>query len=145
LASWYKLIDYLRFYVPLKNFSLIWRRHHCRWRAANFGLCSALRAFEQVGIFIMSHLLWHGTSVFSSLIRRTTPFSRQHTRGVEGDVNEGVLFVYSVCVKCVLWGYANQSSLIFRFQQSVCIRRHSIAVLWSDLLYNIFTCISYSL
>jgi hypothetical protein len=20
----------LRFYVPLKNFSLIWRRHHCR-------------------------------------------------------------------------------------------------------------------
>jgi hypothetical protein len=31
------LIDYLRFYVPLKNFSLIWRRHHCRWRAAKFG------------------------------------------------------------------------------------------------------------
>jgi hypothetical protein len=26
--------DYLRFYVPLKNFSLIWRRHH--WRAAKF-------------------------------------------------------------------------------------------------------------
>jgi hypothetical protein len=25
-----RLIDYLRFYVPLKNFSLIWRRHHCR-------------------------------------------------------------------------------------------------------------------
>jgi hypothetical protein len=24
------LIDYLRFYVPLKNFSLIWRCHHCR-------------------------------------------------------------------------------------------------------------------
>jgi hypothetical protein len=30
------LIDYLRFYIPLKNFSLIWRRHHCRWRAAKF-------------------------------------------------------------------------------------------------------------
>jgi hypothetical protein len=30
----------------------------------NIGLCSALRAFEQVGIFIMPHLLWHGTSVF---------------------------------------------------------------------------------
>jgi hypothetical protein len=26
------LIDYLRFYVPLKNISLIWRRHHCRWK-----------------------------------------------------------------------------------------------------------------
>jgi hypothetical protein len=25
-----RLIDYLRFYVPLKNCSLIWRRHHCR-------------------------------------------------------------------------------------------------------------------
>ena len=31
-----RLIDYLWFYVPLKNFSLIWRRHHCRWRAAKF-------------------------------------------------------------------------------------------------------------
>jgi hypothetical protein len=30
------LIDYLGFYVQLKNFSLIWRRHHCRWRAAKF-------------------------------------------------------------------------------------------------------------
>jgi hypothetical protein len=28
------------------------------------GLCSALRAFEQGGIFIVSHLLWQGTSVF---------------------------------------------------------------------------------
>jgi hypothetical protein len=28
------------------------------------GLCSALRAFEQGGIFIVPHLLWHGTSVF---------------------------------------------------------------------------------
>jgi hypothetical protein len=35
LVNW--LIDWLRFYVPLKNFSLIWRRHHYRWRAANFG------------------------------------------------------------------------------------------------------------
>jgi hypothetical protein len=35
--NWKKwLIDYLRFYVPLKNISLIWRRHHYRWRAAKF-------------------------------------------------------------------------------------------------------------
>ena len=26
----------LEFFVPLENFSLIWKRHHCRWRAANF-------------------------------------------------------------------------------------------------------------
>jgi hypothetical protein len=32
LIDW--LIDYLLFYVPIKNFSLIWRRHHCLWRAA---------------------------------------------------------------------------------------------------------------
>jgi hypothetical protein len=30
----------------------------------NLGLCSALRAFGQGGIFIVPHLLWHGTSVF---------------------------------------------------------------------------------
>jgi hypothetical protein len=28
------LIDYLLFYVPLKNFSLTWRRHQYRWRTA---------------------------------------------------------------------------------------------------------------
>jgi hypothetical protein len=30
----------------------------------NLRLCSALRAFEQEGIFIVPHLLLHGTSVF---------------------------------------------------------------------------------
>jgi hypothetical protein len=30
----------------------------------NLGLCSAPRAFKQGGIFIVPHLLWHGTSVF---------------------------------------------------------------------------------
>jgi hypothetical protein len=30
------LIDYLLFYVPLKIFSIIGRRHHCRWRTAKF-------------------------------------------------------------------------------------------------------------
>jgi hypothetical protein len=30
----------------------------------NLGLCSALMAFEQGGIFIVPHLLWHGALVF---------------------------------------------------------------------------------
>jgi hypothetical protein len=30
----------------------------------NLGFCSVLRAFEQGGIFNVTHLLWHGTSVF---------------------------------------------------------------------------------
>jgi hypothetical protein len=64
-----RLIDYLLFYVPLKNISLIWRRHHFRWRAANLGLCSVLRAFEQGGIFI-------GVARDLGFIRRTAPFSR---------------------------------------------------------------------
>jgi hypothetical protein len=55
----------------------------------NLGLCSALRAFEQGGIFIVPHLLWHGTSIFSvSSDRRTAPFSRllRHTRGCERSI-----------------------------------------------------------
>jgi hypothetical protein len=30
----------------------------------NFGVCSALRAFEHGGIFIVPHLLWHRATVF---------------------------------------------------------------------------------
>ena len=47
----------LEFCVPLENFLLIWRRHHCRWRAANFDQCSALPAIEQWGFFSVPHLL----------------------------------------------------------------------------------------
>jgi hypothetical protein len=55
------LIDYLLFYVPLKNISLIWRRLTiASERLQNLGL----RAYEQGGIFIVPFLLWHGTSVF---------------------------------------------------------------------------------
>jgi hypothetical protein len=50
------LIDYLLFYIPLKNFS-----HGdvtiTDEALQNLGLCSALRAFEQGGIFIVPHLL----------------------------------------------------------------------------------------
>jgi hypothetical protein len=49
----------------------------------NLGLCSALRAFEQGGIFIVPRLLRHGTSVFPV---SSAPFSRllRHTRGCGG-------------------------------------------------------------
>jgi hypothetical protein len=50
------LIDYLRFYVPLKNFLLI-DVTITGEELQNLGLCSALRAFEQGGIFIVPHLL----------------------------------------------------------------------------------------
>ena len=57
------LVCFLEFIVQLENFSLIWRRHYCRWRAANFNLCSALMAIGQWGFFSVRHLLGHGTSV----------------------------------------------------------------------------------
>jgi hypothetical protein len=45
-----RLIDYLLFYVPLKNFSLTWRRKHIAGEELqNFGLYLAFRAFEQGG------------------------------------------------------------------------------------------------
>ena len=56
----------LEFFVPFENFSLIWRRHHCRRRAANFDLCSALLVrlgIEQWEFFSVPHLLRHGASV----------------------------------------------------------------------------------
>jgi hypothetical protein len=46
------LIDYLWFYVPLKNLSLEGLQ-----KLQNLGLCSALMAIEQEGIFIVPHLL----------------------------------------------------------------------------------------
>ena len=59
---------FVEFFVPLENFSLIWRRHHtiCRWWAVNFDLCSDLMVTEQWGFFILSHLLWHQASVYNT-------------------------------------------------------------------------------
>ena len=55
--------------VPLLNFSLIWRRHHYRWRAANFDLCSAIMAIEQWEFFSVPHLLWYEASVYNGHLR----------------------------------------------------------------------------
>ena len=58
----------LEFIVPFKNFSLIWRGHHCRWSAA-FDLCSTLMAIEQWGFFNLPHLLQIGASVYNGHLR----------------------------------------------------------------------------
>ena len=57
------------FFCLTREFSLVWRRHHCRWRAADFVLCSALSAIDQWGFFMLPHLLWHVTSVYDGHIR----------------------------------------------------------------------------
>ena len=60
----------LYFFVPLKYFSLIWRRHHhCRWRAPNFDPCLALMAIDQWRFFSMPHLQWHSASVLDDRLR----------------------------------------------------------------------------
>ena len=65
---------------PTLEFSVIWKRHHCQWRAANYDLCSALMAIEQWGFFSVSHLLWHGASVYNGHLRgpvTLTPFAER--------------------------------------------------------------------
>ena len=59
--------SFVSLFVPFENFSPIWRRHHCRWRAAKFDVCSALTAIEQWGFFSVLHVLWHGASFYSGL------------------------------------------------------------------------------
>jgi hypothetical protein len=52
------LIDLLWFYVQLKNFSLLYGDITITGEGLqNLGLSSALRAFDQGGIFIVPHLL----------------------------------------------------------------------------------------
>jgi hypothetical protein len=51
------LIDYLLFYVLLKNYSIYGDVTIAGEGLQNSGLCSAFRAFEQKGIFIVPHLL----------------------------------------------------------------------------------------
>jgi hypothetical protein len=70
------LIDYLLFYVPLKNISLIWRRHHCWWRAAKFRpMLGALGLWAGRDLYCATPTVTRGLR-FSGLIRRTTTFSR---------------------------------------------------------------------
>ena len=52
-------VDCFGFSVPLENFSLMWRRHHYRWRAATFDVYSTLMAIKQWGFFNVPLLLWH--------------------------------------------------------------------------------------
>jgi hypothetical protein len=83
--------DYFQFYVPLKNFSLIWRRHHCRWRAAKFRpMLGAQGLWAGRDLYHATPSVTQGLG-FSGLIWRTAPFSRllRHTP------HEGMCRIYS--------------------------------------------------
>ena len=55
----------LVFFVPLKNFSLIWRHHLCRWRAAILTYARHLWILgSEWGFFSMPQLLWHRPTLY---------------------------------------------------------------------------------
>ena len=67
----------------------------------NLDLCSALRAFEQGGIFIVPHLLWHGPRSFRSHTKdRPHSVASYDTQGDVEDL-EYCFSIYTlvVCVK----------------------------------------------
>ena len=87
------LIDYLRFYVPLKNFLLIWRRHHSRWRAAKFRpMLGAQGLWAGKDLYRATPAVTRDLG-FSGLIRRTAPLSRllRHTRERGGSILTRIL------------------------------------------------------
>jgi hypothetical protein len=70
------MIDYLQFYVPLKNFSLIWRRHHYRLRAAKFRpMLGTQGLWAGRGLYRATPAVTRGLG-FSCLIRRLWSINR---------------------------------------------------------------------
>ena len=69
-------------FVPPENSPFIWRRHHYRWRAAQFDLCAALMTIEQLEFCGLPHLLWHGATVHNGHLRgplTITPITERMT------------------------------------------------------------------
>ena len=111
-----------RVYRPFENFSLIWRRHHYRWRAANCDLCSALTAIDisedQWHSHILSsvkHIYELSLPVFTTKVRKinkwtiTSIFNFQwDLRGVFNDLNNPNRFLIS----CKKIDWMNPSVLI---------------------------------
>ena len=69
LDLFYLFVCMFGIFVPLENLSLMWRRHHYRWKAANFDLCSIFMATERWGFLSLPHLLCHGASVYNGHLR----------------------------------------------------------------------------
>jgi hypothetical protein len=91
-VTWNYMLDHKKvgFYVPLKNISLIWRRHNCRWRAAKFRpMLGAQGLLAERDLYRATPTVTRDLG-FSGLIRRTAPFSR-----LLRSTHEGVWRMYS--------------------------------------------------
>ena len=62
--GWMICLIVLGFIIPLKKFSLIWRRHHCRCK-----FWPMLGTHGHWGFFSVPHLLWQGASVYNGHLR----------------------------------------------------------------------------
>jgi hypothetical protein len=95
-------IDWLIIYSFTSHsriFSLLWRSHHCLWRASKFE-----PMFSTQSLGLESRSLYHATPVvtrglcFPGVIWRTASFSRllRHTRGCTGSILTRILTKRSV-------------------------------------------------
>ena len=103
--SW--LIDYIVFYVMIKNISIIWTGDVTITGEGqqNLGLCSVLKAFEQEDRATPAATWSLG---LSGLIRRSAPFNRllRHTREYGGSILTRILLYSAEWCKCtcsLLW------------------------------------------
>jgi hypothetical protein len=131
--------------------------------APNLGLCSALRAFEQNGIFIVPHLLWHGTSVlpdrrlqspltthkgmwrtYSNTDPHGSPISRllRHSRGAEdllyphgvyGEISSSNLPVYLLYYLRHLWPHVYPAARVSWIQHVIWTSGNPDLTLWFTL------------
>jgi hypothetical protein len=87
--------DYLVFYVPLKNFSLIRRRHHYWWRTAKFKpMLGAQGLWAERDLYRATPAVTQAWGLgFSGLIRRIalSVASLRHTRGFWGSILTQIL------------------------------------------------------
>jgi hypothetical protein len=92
LTILWSMIDYLRFYILFKNFSL-WRRHHCRWRVAKYrSMLGSHGLWVRRDLYRATPAVTRGL-VFSGLMRRTTLISRllRHTWECGGSIFTRIL------------------------------------------------------
>jgi hypothetical protein len=121
-------IDWLIIYCftsRSRNFSLIWRRHHCRWRAAKFRpMLGAQGLWAGRDLYCATPAVTRDLC-FSGLIQRTAPFSRllRHTRGGgEGSILTRILTRSFQCIDWhVFWHFNVKLTCILTFQ---CIDLH---------------------
>ena len=84
------------FFFPLKNCSSIWRRHYCRWGAANCDLYCAVRVLYACHTYCYKGYLFHIGHLRGPLILRNTGAKGLH---VPAKVSLSVLTTYD----CRCW------------------------------------------